>query len=1649
MKMRYFVKLVFCLLLLNCRILPAVEVSGIYLTRWQAAVAHGLAGANSNLTRQALSSLRETGENLPAAERSEAERFLRQTFCGVARMPAVANHFFAASQDWQRVAFFTELDGLKWTGGSGGLAAVLWADLLENPALYDSSFLRLPGVASFYRKHLISRDQAEALLRRSDLTPLNLLNSFWLVYTLHPRHKKLWHELFESALESAGDPLLLAEAFQAFNQQDRQVPSALRDFCQAKLAEAFFNNVPAHYWDLLEIDALYAVARAGKAPLAQWELKLLEALLPADEPGLEDTLACLRGFVLKHAAFNVTFKAFRPVLNKNPKLFCLLHTAEHDVMEILNRLPRNREASVNLLIDFLQPTEEMLWDSRLAELVPRYYKGARNSVKKQLFESLLKPIVLARLDAAFDLQRLDNPVRQILTSFLLDADGFLTLDHQLVLIEEFLANLDWEAEVKPLSGSMKNYRFTAEALLALNERCLQPDTPRRDGMRYAAVLARWFDWILRGGLLRPETLQFNHPEVEEYLRLVGNVWRATRNRHALRQDDLDLKTLFASVSDEMKEAAEDLRAKGGDYEAGRARRDRLVRSIRLTLTVSSLLQDTSRLPSVLSVLKTSLFPSSDLKSKQMLVRQSDRLSDEVELFLMLDQDLADCLSGLALAPDRTTESVNLLRAFALDYHRQVQLELLSTDGFLSLLHEREPDLLPYGRYLRTGAGSHPCSLRSEDVRESFLLLISRLDKTGYLNAEAGLPALIKVYRDRLGFSFWQNPLLCGLNLNFNLPVLIQVLQDEPLPEIGLESGMGDDGWQNPVFVPVIDALQAGLAAGPELTLISRVLYSASGEKQHVEYHSNSEYIRRLDFLLRAQELLSFPVELQNAAGETTILPPSALARFFARSAVFAAGTAGEATLELPEQASVSRKLNAERRIELCRLAQKYTSALNDAIAAADCALMLPNSRENSLTPADLPVYDSLRLNALEKLRYLLDENAYDEQLTDALIAALRLDASFRGRRPTSISSEWPGKYTSRLSEDSQRRLLLEQLRLLNHSHEQVETLTPCADHSVLNLECRACRDSAAEMLALRAAELRLSLQTVSADESQPVEPQNQWDAIAQLASFQQRLSRVSEEITAITSDTVKSAWYLKSQLSRAIQAIPSAWLNRPHWTACLESGEPLAEAVLQTAYCFSAAYSDLMPIHGNLVLDDLLGNAAGRQANGDALVVFSLLDAEIKSFLLDAAKLEQNTSEWQKKSLSVPVGSLSPLEITAVHSAIQPPVALGVWERGKNVVQGGGTLIQFVVRGKSYRETYFDLNTLLETGGIFSLSPSHLFKEALRSWDLLLAASGSAESDDFIYNAWFGDLRNLTAGSPDLTELYNLDRFICSAIDIIEDSRYQKESAEIRTLASAFQDELKSWLAGSGEAALRRGMSTARTPLVLTLIAERMADRLGLHQLESNENSLPALTADQQKIYADFCRQCLFDSNANQPSFSPSVRQALTQNFFNQLKDPERDKENTPDALSAVRMNFLRLLGSFETSDTAAFSSASDGIAVLYRRSLADTMDSPGFWFAGDFVHSYMQLMSEIYWYGARDGKEGNPAVTISYPWRLDEKERAYIAQPLPENALNAPELHTAAMQANLAWRAAAVESFSDVPFLRRFFGGFKTDLNEQPESEL
>lgn len=1601
------------------------RISSAYYTKWKAGLAQLMKSSNAYVAQRALADVAEAGSRLPESEREVALRFLRTAVRQGNRKEAAGFlRLFDTSLDERRTALFGELERLPWTGGIRGLTGDLLQDITAQPAIYDSETLLLGAFVETCRQQQIPVETVEALAKAYGADPAGAVDALCLASRIHPAAAERWAGILQERFGREADALRLAGVYSRLGRSAwDEIPKA-RELLQHNAAAWLYDNAAPDGWAKVERPVFHQMVKAsGTAPEA-WEKRLAEAMVAKPDPALR---ACLGALIAWHERPDVSYRSLEPLLAAHQGLFCDLHAPEsggQSVMDQLNAVEGNRTSSRKILATFLAPGREAAWDSRLADILKNYYSAAASrseaSVCDALFSNAVAPIVRARFDAGFDPARPRPPIRAFLCSQISAADCFLEPRHQREAALWHMERLDWEAPVARTDGSTPNYRFTADALQALGQRRAGQGAARTDVIAQVADMARWVDWMLRGGMER-ESLRLGTDEVDGALRGICRSWTELKKRHGLSREELALGNLFAGLMKELGESVAAARTAGlTDDAAGRQRRDRVVRAVRLTLTISALIEDDGQLPAVLDLMRERLFSLPAGGPPVLKVRPTAELRAMVGLFRALDEDLGECLRNLSEARDCTEPMREVLRSFAERYHREIQLALVPTDSFLSVLQGEDARMTPYRRYLQGGPGAHPCALAPERVRASLATLTNTLDSCGFVNGESALAELLGLYRERLDLSFWRTPWACGSNANVGMPLLFRLLRAEKTPSLspGEEPG-------RPLSA-VVDALLDALGGTQSRLLTRRVEYNADGTVARTELYPARAFLKRADLLLRAQELLAYPV-----LGESGPVPVQPQVDALAAAAVSESMDGAVPGIGLPDGSAFQRRIDGTRRVRLCSVAQANTASLEDAIVAAESAVMLPNSETNAAVPGAIGRFDELRAAAFGKLRSAATAEPRSGVLADALIAMLRLDVCRRERGQPLGAEALVAELSRNLPPAGRWRVMVETWSMKHHARRG-DKPRHCPQHGAAALECRACRDTVAVLVGDRAdelADIRRFCQE-QAGMPMPTGPKDPWEAIAQLSRSNQRRENVAEELAGIGPDTVKAAWYLLSQLKRVQETIPREWGNG--WTSKLGTNEPLTLALVKVSSFTSATYGELLPICGSISMDALLGDG-NRPANGDALAVFSVLSAESKGFLLEAAPLE-SILQGMGQEADTSIGALPTRDLVAIHSAMQPSIVAEVWRRGGHTVKDGGSLMQFVVEGKRYRESHFDADIVHEVEGSFSLSPRRLFDEAFRSVDLMVAAAGDQGGDDFVYNAWFGDLRRaLTEHGLGGNEYLNMDTFLCSAAEIADDRRYEApEMASVRGFAEAFQRDLKAWMDGGGSASMARLIGRARTPVVLTAVAERIGDRLGLARTGQISDGLERLDGKRSAAYGGFCRRALFDTSGGKPVFPEDGRRDFRAQFARGV--------SASNGVAEVRRRFL---GLFEPYAGAHGETGFEGLGGLSRRAGAGGGDPAGRAFAGDFSHAYMHLASDIYWHGARDEAAGvgvsSNTATISFPWRLDKGGRPYIDVPLPEQGLGAGRLHTDSIRANLEWRTAAAERYRSIPYLCRFFGGDPT----------
>lgn len=1611
------------------------RISSAYYTKWKAGLAQLMKSPNDYVAQRALADMAEAGVGLPESERDAALRFLHMVVRqGNRKDPAAFLRLFDPALDQRRKELFTALERLPWTGGVRGLTLDLLQDMTAQAGNYSSESLVLPAFVETCREQQIPADTIEGVAKAFRADSKGLMDALCLGSRVLPSSPERWEKILEDRFGKETEASCLAQAFFSLNQASWNECEKSRDVFRKNLANWFFEKTTPEAWTKVDRPIFHSIVKASGKPPQEWELRLGEAICKEPMPALRD---CLAALIEWHENPLETYRAIEPLLSTHQGLFCELHEPKgQSVMDQLNVVPSNRSSSRKILAAFLEVSREAQWDSRLGGILKNYYSDANSRGESAgcdaLFSNVVAPILAARFDPGFEAARADIAIRKSLASELSSANCFLHVRHQREGIQGFIEHLDWEAGIARNSDSVPNYRFTADVLQALGQRSAGQGASRADAIAHVADLARWVNWMLRGGLERPTRLQLGVDEVDNALQGVCRSWTQLKKRYGLTREELGLGNLFAGVMKELSEAVTAAKTTGlTDDDAGRQRRDRVVRAVRLTLTISALIEDESQLPVVLDLMRDKLFALPAEGATPFRVRPSATLRAEVALFRALDEDLGECLRNLAEARDCTTGMKNVLRSFADRYHRQIQLGLVSTDAFLSTLQSEDPKLMPYRRYIDGGPSAHPCALDVEQVRSSLAMLTNTLDSCGFVNGEAALAELLGIYRERLGLSFWQAPWMCGSNVNMGLPLLFRLLRSEKTPPLL------DNNQDSQSFFPVVEALLDALS-GSQSRLLTRIVErDVNGATVRTEYYPARAFLKRADHLLRAQELLSYPV-----LGDAGPVPVKVQAEALVQSAVSDSNESAVPGITLPGEGPFRRRIEGTRRVRLCSVAQANTTTVADAVVAAECALMLPNFDANAADAGAMAQYDGLRAAAFEKLQSAIAAEPQSGALADGLIAMLRLEVCQRGRGVPLPAATLVAELSGKLPSAGRWRVMVETWSLKHHAKTVIKP-RHCPQHKVASVDCRTCRDAVAAVVSDRAdelADIRRFCQK-QAGVPAPAAPKNRWEAAAQLARCNSRLQNTSGEIAAIGPDTVKAGWYLMNQLQQVKEIIPQEWGSG--WTAKLSTNEPMTEALIRVCSFSTATYGELLPICGNIGMDALLGNG-NQPANGDALALFSLLTADIKGFLLEVAPLE-SLLESMGKDPDTAIGTLPTRDLVAVHSAMQPSIVAEIWRRGANPVKEGGSLMKFVVEGKRYSESYFDADIVHEVGGSFSLSPRRLFDEAFRSVDLMVASAGENGGDDFVYNAWFGDMRRALAeqglGGNDY---FNMDRFLCAAADMTDDRRYEApEMASVRGFAEAFQHDLKSWMDAGGTASMANLLKCAHHPGVVTALAERIGDRLGLGPLANNPGALEPLDNVRRAAYAGFCRKALFDTGGGRAVFPTASRKDWCSRFQSGI--------GTTNRMSEARARFLELFTPYAGAIAGKVGAPHfEGLPGLYNRSLSTLADPAAKTFAGDYSYAYMHLASDLYWSGARDGmtesRESTNGVAVCYPWRMDKVGRPYIDVPLPQKGMGADRLHTDSIRSNLEWRAAAAERFHAVPFLCRFFGGDPTQAS-RPES--
>ena len=881
-------------------------------------------------------------------------------------------------------------------------------------------------------------------------------------------------------------------------------------------------------------------------------------------------------------------------------------------------------------------------------------------------------------------------------------------------------------------------------------------------------MSQWGNWMLEGMLLNPKTLNLNNDDVNSTLSKVLCKIRDLKHQFKLKREELGLEVLFNKLNDELSRSVAEINHENAMIQRNLMALEHVVRSIHLSLVVSAILEDESQLQTIISIIKTNLF---DLKDKpQFRVLSKERMDFTVNTYVLLHDDLSKCLYEIINSRTRraSLELKNITRRFYLNYHHQIQLGLLYTEGFLRALENNDINKYTFERQI-LGTEHDWIRLNNEEVRSSFINFIKVLNNTDYLNSEIEIVNLIKQYRKRIGFSFWKNPSECGLNCNMNLMVLMCLLKSETPPDFSKidTNNLNKSDWPRPSLIMVIDHYINSLEKNDSELLIKRVTYDSRNftpKRSTVEYHPRQLFSQFTERLLRAQEIASFPFIVQNVIVDcdehiNSILQSILLNNELELTSLDISGRKQERT----------RHLDGKRRHRLIMALQNNIEDGSGLVRLAHFATLLPNDPCNANDPKQIETYDLCRALIFDKMCEALDRwsDAESETMADALIAGLRLEFSQRDRKPNIPGRSLMERFHSRLSDSGRKRILMEILLQAEETHTKESIRLGCSKHKEkTEVTCPDCRESLALVLKDRVQGLvdvrRICCQELHQQFEGP--PRTKLEVIGQLTRSMQRLRDASRFIQKIDEDTVKAAFRLLKQLKRAYAVIPAHWRPEEIKQAIKSPDDSLAAMLIGLERMGVSMYSEFLPFHGDFDTKAILGNP-------DALVVFSLFDADMKNYLLKSMPLTEAMEDRMQK-LQAPIGTPETAELLLVHSIVQPLLATGVWEEGHHAIDHGQSLIEFVVKGKTYDESFFDRDLAYVVTSEFKLSPKKLFEEAFQGIDIAAKASRQHEeekwdSDAFIYEVWFGDLRAaLREQGESPREHFNLDRFIQRAATI-------------------------------------------------------------------------------------------------------------------------------------------------------------------------------------------------------------------------------------------------------------------------------------------
>jgi len=1627
-------------------------VSSASLTNWETALDVFLSSRNQRLVDRALRLLEDPLQNLPHTEQEAArehlEQLVRQGFTKRARPGDGC--LFAVSQRQKREVLFDKLQKAPWAAWNGASLKRLLTDFSQTPAVFESGSLLHEDFLAFCRQSLTdaSEDLVEQIV--GGYTESDFFNALCFAHQIHRGASNRWQTVFRTRYDNAANTGTLWEGFTFLDSEIWNGLPEIRQGYQRDLGDRLFQRDPLADWAGLGSGPVSRMAAASSHAGLEWQFKLGQALKQHRHAAglrlLYDLCASARELAV---SYDKLAPLFADGDQKFQEFFIYLHSpasSGRSLLGLLNGERENWRRSVRSLAGYLAGEREADWNEALYPLLKDYYREAAPAEREEMVQKVIAPIYQCYAAQPFPDARKQNPIRARLLDETTGAACFLDLAAHQGVAAWFRSQVALTDSVRAGNRTLPNFRFVAESTLAASERRLSGNRTQDTAKAVVEPLAEWGEWMLQGMLKQPQALGLDNNQVNDSFSLVLGKLRDLKQEFELKPEDLGLEILFGKLNQELSNAVNELRRRGDTAGIRPDELQRVVRSVHLSLVVSAILEDRSQLDTILAIVRRDLFGLQE--TAQFRVLDPAALHFTVTTFLQLDEDLTKCLAEIARPAGKGPAPAlgDLAREFFLKYHLQVQVGLIRTNGFLAAIDQHAPGPLPLVRLLDARAGGWLQPFDDNEARTSFESVKTALAESDFLNSEQAVISLVAGYRRRLGLRLWEDPHACGtgrLNVNVNLMVLLRLLRDEPPPlvaQLAGDSAASAAAWPRPALIPVIDCFLQNMATGGADLRLKKVEYTVAGatvSQSAVEHHLSAVFAEFTERLLRAQEMASFPIL---ANGNPVDCEPHIEA--LVRSSL------SDDEVELPPlgispgETGPTRSLDGARRLQLIETIQKSAGDFSPA-RLAHFATFLPNDPGNACDPARLGDYDRCRESIFRRLsQWLQEPNAASEGIADALIAALRLEFSQRDRAPAIAARELAESLKARLTPSGRQRLVMEIL-MQAEARDRSPVRVGCEAHAQPDVSCPACRESLAKALEGRLQELvdvrRLCAEQLNLKYEGP--PKTRFEVIGQLSRAIQRVRDASKIIQQIDEDSARAAFRLLKQVKRAYALIPAPWTGSSIRQQVTSADDPLAVALMALERLSAAMYCDLLPFYGDFDTQAILGNP-------DALVVFSLFDAELKAGLLRSVPTTTALSR-EMKELQVPIGTPETTELVLVHSIVQPSLAVAIWEQGHTQVgladataNSKKCLIEFVAQGKFYEESYYDRDLVYVVSSQFKLSPGKLFEEAFKGLDTAAQAAeqyagAEQDGDAFIYEAWFGDLRAALRhqiGQPQ--EQFNLDRFVRQAATIPTDRRYEGPEFEaIRPFAAKFQQELGTWLESSGPAALGGMVQRASSVHTLVALSGGICGRLGLAGAAEADVVEPGLRA----AYADFCSKVLFArSSGGQPVYSRPLAEKLLRGFYAPVLADKGQQPITREQFAKIFQEFS--LPRWGGPRDANHARQLPGYVGLYGKLADPATSSEAKRFLRDCSYALMSYVAELYWYGARDGVEGQVAVPdeqrVSYPWRLDEAGRPYVLGEMPDNALTTERLHSEATQANAEWRAACAEQFREITFLCRFFGG-------------